>query len=152
MIRRGLTTLERIAAPLWLGAMIGVSAIATPAKFRAQSLSLPTALEVGRETFAMFHPLEWGLCAALCLCAARNGGGWRRLGAALLAALTLAQALWLTPALDLRVAAVIAGTPAPPSLHHVAYVAIEGLKLLSLGVWAAALAVKAPQRPIGRSR
>ena len=50
---------------LWLGLLIGVSFIATPAKFVAASLTLPVAVDVGRVTFAFFNEIEWGMFALL---------------------------------------------------------------------------------------
>lgn len=50
---------------LWLGMLIGVSFIGTPAKFGAATLSLPVALDVGRTTFALFNWIEWGMLALL---------------------------------------------------------------------------------------
>ena len=48
---------------LWIGLLVGVCFIATPAKFQAQSLSLPVALDVGRSTFAIWNNVEWILIA-----------------------------------------------------------------------------------------
>jgi hypothetical protein len=45
-------------ALFWLGLLAGVSFLATPVKFMAPSLSLPVALDVGRQTFSVFNPLE----------------------------------------------------------------------------------------------
>jgi hypothetical protein len=45
-------------ALLWAGMLIGVSFLATPAKFLAPSLILPVALDVGRQTFGLFSLVE----------------------------------------------------------------------------------------------
>ncbi|MGH6868523.1 MAG: hypothetical protein ACREDA_06585 [Methylocella sp.] len=37
---------------LWIGVLIGISFIATPIKFKARSLTLPVALDVGQTTFS----------------------------------------------------------------------------------------------------
>jgi hypothetical protein len=52
---QGWTVCALIAAILWLGLLLGVSFLATPAKFLAPSLALPVALDVGRHTFAVFN-------------------------------------------------------------------------------------------------
>lgn len=119
---------------LWAGMLLGVSFLATPVKFQAPSLNLATALEVGRVTFAYFAPVEWGLASLLCLLtiAIRR----MRLESAMvvaLGAIVLMQAAWLLPALDVRVAAVIAGDPLPNSIHHRFYALLEGLKVLLAG-------------------
>lgn len=49
----------RLIAYVWLGLVLGVSFLATPIKFRAESLTLPVALDVGSTTFHAFGRLEW---------------------------------------------------------------------------------------------
>ena len=55
----------RFVAYAWFGLVVGVSFLATPIKFRAQSLTLPVALDVGRTTFHAMTRLEWLLTLAL---------------------------------------------------------------------------------------
>lgn len=118
---------------LWLGALIGVSFLATPVKFQAPSLNLATALEVGRVTFALFSRIEWGLCALLALSIAiGTSRPWRWIGCLLLAALLVAQTAWLLPVLDARVGAIIAGAEPMASFHHILYIATEAAKALLL--------------------
>lgn len=107
---------------IWLGLLIGVSFIATPLKFTAPTLDLGPALDVGRVTFGLFGKVEWGVAAILVLTVVlARIPIWRSAGVGLLVLALGFQALWLLPALDARVAAVIAGTPPPPSWHHTAY-------------------------------
>lgn len=119
-----------IASALWAGLLVGVSFIATPVKFLAPSLSLPVALDVGRQTFWALNWIEIG-CAVVLL--AIVVAGYRTVAAAslaaLLAAAVVAQALWLLPVLDARVAMVIAGQAPPPSSLHSIYVGLEVGKL-----------------------
>lgn len=118
---------------LWLGALIGVSFLATPVKFQAASLNLPTALEVGRVTFAFFIRIEWAFWALLALSIAIGvWRPWRWVWCLLLAALLSLQTGWLLPILDARVGAIIAGAQPPASNHHIVYIAIEGAKALLL--------------------
>ncbi len=114
---------------VWLGLLVGVSFIATPVKFTAPTLDYAAALDVGRVTFGLFSKVEWGMAALLALAAAGAGSpGLRSLAAAVLVAVVAIQSLWLLPALDERVAAVIAGQPLPPSWHHTAYAGLEAAK------------------------
>lgn len=118
---------------LWAGLTLGVAFLATPAKFFAPNLSLPVALEVGQQTFHLYNRVEIGLLlglAGLGAISAPPRGWW--LALAVPAAVILLQALWLLPRLDARVAAIIAGSPPPPSRLHVLYIAAEGLKTLWL--------------------
>lgn len=123
---------------VWAGMVIGVSGLATPAKFAAPSLSLPVALDVGRTTFHVFTRVEWILGLALVLLAV-----WFRhrrlllMPVILVVAIVLLQALYLLPELNLRVATIIAGQTPPPSSLHVWYTIAEAGKLaalLSLGI------------------
>ena len=134
-----------IIALIWFGMLIGVSFLATPVKFVVQDLSLATALQVGQATFGLFTKIEWGLAAAL---VATSAFGWRTrplvLGLAVaLTASVIVQALWLLPALDARVAAIVAGEAPPPSSHHTLYAGLEAVKAVMLAV----LAFLALRRP-----
>ena len=59
-MRRNAAAGALILATFWAGIVIGVSFIATIAKFDAPSLTLPVALDVGRHTFAPLARIEWG--------------------------------------------------------------------------------------------
>lgn len=123
-------------ATLWLGLLIGVSFLATPVKFLAPSLTLATALEVGRATFALLVHVEWGLAVLLALAAAWAGrwGAWRGLWACIVVAwlILAAESLWLLPILDERAGRIIAAEAPGPSWHHRLYVALEAAKVLIL--------------------
>lgn len=124
-----------VVALIWAGMAIGVSGLATPVKFQAVSLSLPVALEVGHVTFRAFSKVEWLLLLLLLLSAAIARprvriGLWLAVG--LVAAIVLAQAIWLLPVLDMRIGAVISGNALAPSHHHLFYVIAEGAKLIAL--------------------
>lgn len=123
-----------LLATLWAGIVIGVSFIATIAKFDAPSLTLPVALDVGRHTFAPLARIEWGLWLALLVAgglAARSRA--RIAGIAALGAILALQALWLLPVLDARVELVLAGATPPPSSLHLLFVACELVKIAILG-------------------
>ena len=64
---------------LWLGLQIGVAFLATPTKFLAPSLSLPVALDVGRQTFYVFNKVEWVMEAVLLLMLLNGGSIWLRI-------------------------------------------------------------------------
>lgn len=124
------------SAVLWLGVLLGVSFLATPVKFMAPSLDLPTALDVGRVTFALLAKVEWGLCA-LVLAGALLAQPRRALWLAAIAGLAIllaAQALWLIPVLDARVSRIIAGAPVAPSGHHLFYIVGEAAKAVILAI------------------
>ncbi|MEM6795642.1 MAG: hypothetical protein AAF725_16820 [Acidobacteriota bacterium] len=126
----------------WLGLILGVSFLATPAKFQAETLTLPVALEVGRVTFRLLDRLEWLLLVAVLVAAWRHRPSLGQdrgalAAAAVLAAVTAVQSLYFLPALDARVALVMAGEPLPESsLHAVSggLEVVQALTLLILGI------------------
>lgn len=122
---------------VWAGIVVGVSFIATVAKFAAPSLTRPVALDVGAHTFAMLARIEWGLAAVLLLLVLAAGVTRLRLVIfVLIAAILAATALWLYPQLAARTALVIAGQPLPPSPLHTFSVAAESSKVVLLALFA----------------
>lgn len=118
-------------AAFWLGILMGVSFLATPVKFQADTLTLPVALEVGRVTFALFSKIEWGLYLLLLITAILSRSSFFRWGCLLvLLALQLTESLWLLPVLDARVGDVMAGRTIPDSSHHFLFIATELCKAL----------------------
>lgn len=117
---------------VWAGMLLGISFLEAPVKFRAPSLSLPVALDVGRTVFGAFEKVQVALSAATILVLVWTGirSAWVPLGVAV--ASTAAQALWLRPILDARVAVILAGGTSPPTSHHAIFIAVEALKLLAL--------------------
>ncbi len=133
----------RALAYTWLGLVLGVSFLATPIKFRAQSLTLPVALDVGRTTFHAFGKLEWVLGLALAVLAITVRSSLDPLDWVLVIGVILIVAIEsfvLIPRLDLRVEAIIAGQTPPESKLHLVYVAAEAVKavaLVAIGAWTA---------------
>ncbi len=122
-----------LLAMLWAGIVIGVSFIATIAKFDAPSLTLPVALDVGRHTFAPLARIEWGLWLALLLTCLAARSHARMAAVAGLGAILAVQALWLLPVLDARVELVLAGVTPPSSPLHLLFVGCEMVKIAILG-------------------
>lgn len=126
-------------ACLWIGLILGVSFLATLAKFKAPTLTRPVALDVGRHTFMWLARAEWAVAA--CIALALLASGFPPLATVAFAGLAIisaASAFWIAPQLYARADAIIAGhTPAPSSIHAAA-VLVEVLKLVLLLVIAAA--------------
>lgn len=138
---------------LWAGMIIGVSFIATPAKFLAPSLTLPVGLDVGRHTFAVFAKVEWVMAITCAVLALLGDIRWKALTVVTLVAILLGvQARALIPELDRRVAAYMAGQIPPASILHRVYIGTELLKLVVLVGGATALAAGSRFRPTRRDQ
>ena len=126
-------TVSPVLAAVWLGAILGVSFIATPIKFAAPLLDAKAALDVGRVTFGLFGPLELGFASLLCLAVAFGGFKARWTMVALLClALTLFENFGLRPALDERLGKILTDQTVPQSSHHAFYVVTQSMKAVSL--------------------
>jgi hypothetical protein len=120
-------------ATFWLGLLVGVSFLATSVKFQSHLLNLPTALDVGRVTFALFSKIEWALCALLVVAALISRPCFSRwLCLAVITLALLLQNFWLLPVLDERAGQIIAGINVPTTNHHLFYAAADSLKGLLL--------------------
>lgn len=122
-----------IVAAVWFGILVGVSFLATPAKFLAPSLILPVALDVGRHTFAVFNKVEWAFSIVLVLVLFLERSGWVGKIFGIAAGLIVAlEALWLLPVLDARVGVIIAGGQPAPSAYHTLYIVLEVAKAVAI--------------------
>lgn len=118
---------------LWAGLVLGGTFIAAPAKFQAPTLSLPTALEIGRITFFCTGVAEFVLCFAyVFMLAKEKGQGWRWLAFWLPIAALIIQRAAIMPLLDARTLQVMKGENVPGSGLHVVYVVFEVVKFAAL--------------------
>lgn len=132
---RNLTTWTLfLLAVLWAGLLLGVSFLATPVKFLAPSLTLPVALDVGRQTFMVFNWVEIALTVLLIALVVTTPQRWIRAMAVTIALIVAMQTLWLLPVLDARVQVILDGSIPPPSALHMIYIAADILKLVLLGI------------------
>lgn len=87
------------AVPLvWLGLVLGVSGIATPAKFQAPNLDGALALAISVVTFAWAHVGEAIMAIATALLLVLTRAGWAQWLLLVIAAIALAlQVDWILP-------------------------------------------------------
>ncbi|PCJ84372.1 MAG: hypothetical protein COA52_17595 [Hyphomicrobiales bacterium] len=123
--------LAPIIAILWAGLALGATLIATPVKFLAPSLSLTTALEIGRATFYWVGIAEAVLCVAFII-ALVFFKGIRWWLALVPIALFAIQRLGLMPILDARTVEIIAGNVVEESNLHTVYIYLEFAKFMAL--------------------
>lgn len=125
---------------VWAGIIVGVSLLATPAKFLAPDLSLAEALQVGRVTFRVMSVAETVLLALAFVLVLLKRPVSRRtiLWSFVIAGVLLVQYAVLLPFLSIQTDQVMAGdVPGQSSFLHSAYIAVELFKvglLLFLGV------------------
>lgn len=134
---KGGCALASATALMWAGLVIGGSLIAAPAKFNAPSLSLTTALEVGRAQFFAVGIGEIILCTLLIATMVLTRTWIWRLMAAPVVVFAI-QRLALMPALDARTVRIIAGESVGPSHVHIVFIVLEILKvalLVAIAVW-----------------
>ena len=123
---RAFEAMSTLFPALWTGMIVGVSFIATPAKFLAPSLGARAAFDVGRSTFELFNSIEVVLAIVLLAIALyRENRALVKLVAASLFAITVIQALVVLPVLSDRVSAIIAGYGVAPSYAHTLYGLME---------------------------
>ena len=96
------------------------------------SLTLPVAFDVGRQTFRIFARSEVGSAFPLALLIILKRRKASIAVATRIAAISAIKTGWVLPALEARVATIIAGQTPPPTFLHTAYVALEAAKFLAL--------------------
>ena len=125
---------------IWAGIILGVSLLATPAKFLAPDLSLTEALQIGRVTFRVLAVTEAVLLTLAFVLVLLKPPVLRRsfLWPIVIAGVLFFQYAILLPFLNFQTDQVMAGeAPGQSSALHSSYVAVELLKLgllLLLGV------------------
>jgi hypothetical protein len=130
-----------VALPfVWLGLVIGISAIETPLKFRAPGITTELGLGIGRLVFRALNLAEIAIAAVLAVVVTHRARDWTLALLCVIIALLLVQTLYLRRKLDARVARIIAGENVAPSSLHIAYIALEGVKLVLLPALGAGLA------------
>lgn len=120
---------------LWAGLLAGVSFLATPIKFRAPSLTMPVALDVGRQTFGAFNKVELlAVIIGVFLLFRLRGRQPRAVTVSLGLAgfIVLLQSVWLLPVLDARVVQILDNKNPPSSPLHWIYIGLEVVKLGAL--------------------
>ncbi|PWR19917.1 hypothetical protein [Zavarzinia compransoris] len=139
-----------ILVSAWTGLLVGVSFLATPVKFLAPSLTLPVALDVGRQTFFVFNRSEIVLAMSMLFLLLWSLRSKTMIGlGASLALFVLAQTVWMLPELDARVETILQDGALTPSSLHTLYVIAECMKLVLL-LAIASIATRALLRPIVR--
>jgi hypothetical protein len=139
-VRVSVAGVVQVAVPFtWLGMVLAISFLETPLRFRAPGITVPLGLGIGRLVFRTLAVAELALAVALTVALVLTNGT-AVVGAApwtltaILWAVLAIQAGVLRPRLDQRVRLVLAGESPPRSRLHLAYVALEGIKVVLLPI------------------
>ncbi len=118
---------------VWLGMVLAISFLEAPLKFRAPGVTVPLGLGIGRLVFRALNAVEVGavLVVVAVLVAGPRPGAVVAAGGVAAGTLVL-QLVAVRPALTRRADAVLAGADAPRSRAHLAYIALEAVKVVAL--------------------
>jgi hypothetical protein len=136
MSPRPLRTLEFLAVALpllWVGLVLGVSFIATPAKFKAGPMDGALSLAISIVTFAWAHAAEAGFAVTLAVVLLALRAGPARWMLLAVAAISLAlEVAWVLPGFQ-GSPGLIPNLPLLDSRQlHIAFAGLEGAKILAL--------------------
>ncbi|MGH7744010.1 MAG: hypothetical protein ACREQ5_04220 [Candidatus Dormibacteria bacterium] len=132
----GIAELVQVAVPFtWLGAVLAISFLETPLKFRAPGITVPLGLGIGRLVFRALNVVELALAAALTAAMLASASVGTDLATAALIALWIllaGQVAVLRPRLDRRTCQILAGEAPRHSRQHLVYIVLEGIKVMLL--------------------
>jgi len=123
-----------IAIFLWIGFLGAISFMEAWLKFQAPGVTLPIGLGIGKLVFAALNKMEFVMAVLIIFSLFRLGDPFKmdHLIIAIPIFLLLLQLVWLTPFLDARADARIAGETVPDSKLHVLYIVFEVIKMIML--------------------
>jgi hypothetical protein len=137
------TRLAVAAVFVWLGMVLAISFVEAPLKFRAPGVTLKVGLGIGRLVFRALNVFEYVFAVVVAFAlfthetpAALNIAMFVAVGA------LLTQTIVVRPLLSRRTSAVLEGEEGQRSRAHLAYVALELVKVIAL-VWTGVLLIDA---------
>ena len=126
---------------VWWGMVLAISFLEAPLTFRAPGITIALGLGIGRLVFRALNAVEIVLAVGMVVLGLVVEP---RLTACILIvvllALLLLQVAILRPRLDARAEQLIRGTELPASRQHIAYIVLEGIKVVVLPVLGCVLA------------
>ena len=120
---------------IWIGLVLGLSFIEAPIKFQAPGISTVLGLGIGRLVFGILNKIEITFAIVLLIAHYKLFQKVGKFYLTLLSVITIIvfiQSVYLLPLLDQRAELLISGSDVPDSMHHLLYIGMEVVKLLSL--------------------
>ena len=105
--------------------VLGVSFLSARTNFRAPSITLHVALDVGRQTFRALSRTEMLLAIVASMIGVAIGDWLFVIGLAIVWSVIVAERFWLLPVLDLRAGIRMTGRTPGPSYHHSLFAGLE---------------------------
>ncbi|MFI1564320.1 hypothetical protein ACH4ZX_14920 [Streptomyces sp. NPDC020490] len=118
---------------VWLGMVLAISFLEAPLKFRAPGVTVPLGLGIGRLVFRALNSVEAVLAVAVIVAVAVGDPTASIVALTVVVTVSLAgQLAVIRPRLNRRSDRVLAGEELPRSRGHLAYVAVELVKVIAL--------------------
>jgi len=118
---------------IWVGLVFGISFIEAPLKFTAPNITLALGLGIGRVVFGALNKIEIVFSIIILISFWIGKFSFKEYYLYLVAFfILLVQTVWLIPILDERAELIIAGEELEKTNHHIFYIIIEVLKIVSL--------------------
>ncbi len=118
---------------VWLGMVLAISFLEAPLKFRAPNVTLQIGLGIGRLVFRALNTVEVVFAIFVAATSVARPPSAGVITASTVAVVMLAlQIVVVRPRLTRRSDQVLAGSDAPRSRAHYAYVGLEAIKVLAL--------------------
>ena len=120
---------------VWLGMVLAISFLEAPLKFRAPGVTTVIGLGIGRLVFRALNVAELVLAVLVIVGVVLAGVPTAPAATAtVLVLLLIVQLALVRPVLNRRSDRVLAGEDPPRSRAHLAYIALEGAKVVALVV------------------
>jgi len=120
---------------IWLGGIIGLSFIATPAKFLVPELELVTAIKIGRATFQLFFYFECVMMAAVTFALIFKTHRFSLITLWLLLVLFCFQQWVVLPEVQTATDYLLSSNVSRSGTPHFLFIALESLKAALLALY-----------------
>ncbi|MGV9794422.1 hypothetical protein [Gordonia sp. NPDC003422] len=119
---------------VWLGMVLAISFMEAPLKFRAPGVTVPLGLGIGRIVFRALNAAElvWAVLVIVAVAIGSWAGVTVPIAAGVACGALALQLVGVRPVLTRRSDHILAGEEAPRSRAHLAYVALEVVKVIAL--------------------
>jgi len=120
---------------IWIGMVLGISFLEAPLKFQAPNMTLSLGLGIGKLVFSALNKIEiiFSVITFIWLVVNFNKLTWLAKGSILFVLIiVLIQSLYLLPILNARVEQILQGNEVEKTPHHLYFVFLEILKVISL--------------------